>query len=115
MERQELYIGSYHRACRRAADRLGGRLLIFSARHGLLPPDRVIEPYELAMGRLGSVTVKVLREQAQELDVACLARAGRTVVHRVSETRPVRRAGAPPRRRGPRSVNAKLKAPLAMS
>ena len=66
----ELYIGSYHRACRRAADRLGGRLLILSARHGLLLPDRVIEPYDLAMGRPGSVTVEVLREQAQELDVA---------------------------------------------
>lgn len=35
----DLYVGSYHRACRRAADALGpDRQLILSARYGLLDP-----------------------------------------------------------------------------
>ena len=48
----QLYIGSYHLACRRAAAVLTtpDRILILSAMHGLLPLDRVIAPYELRMG-----------------------------------------------------------------
>ncbi|MFY1657689.1 DUF6884 domain-containing protein [Micromonospora sp. WMMD1274] len=64
-----MYTGSYHRACRRAADRLGGRLVILSARYGLLTPDTVIEPYELRMGQPGAVTVPTLRAQARRLGI----------------------------------------------
>lgn len=72
-----MYIGSYHRACRRAADRLGGRLFILSARHGLLTPDTVIEPYEQRMNTPGAVTVPTLRAQARRLGVDT---AGRVTV-----------------------------------
>lgn len=65
----EMYTGSYHRACRRAADRLGGRLLILSARYGLVDPSTTIEPYELRMGDRGSVDVATLRDQARSLGV----------------------------------------------
>ncbi|MEV7413075.1 DUF6884 domain-containing protein, partial [Streptomyces althioticus] len=66
----ELYTGSYHRACARAAAALtanGGTVVILSALHGLVPLDRVLEPYEMRMGHPGSVTPDVLREQAREL------------------------------------------------
>ncbi|MEU8406908.1 DUF6884 domain-containing protein [Micromonospora sp. NPDC048842] len=67
-----MYTGSYHRACRRAADRIGGRLLILSARYGLVTPDTVIEPYELRMGQPGAVSVPTVRAQARRfgIDVA---------------------------------------------
>lgn len=66
----ELYTGSYHRACARAAATLtanGGTVLIMSALHGLVPLDRVLTPYEMRMGVPGCVTPDVLREQAREL------------------------------------------------
>ncbi|MFF4902535.1 DUF6884 domain-containing protein [Streptomyces sp. NPDC001068] len=68
----ELYVGSYHRSCRAAADALtadGGTVLILSALYGLVPLEQEIEPYDLRMGQLGSVAVEKLREQAQELGV----------------------------------------------
>jgi len=65
----QMYVGSYHLACRRAAARLGGRLLILSARYGLLTPDTLIEPYELMMGQPSAVTTATLRQQARTLDV----------------------------------------------
>lgn len=64
-----MYTGSYHRLVRRAADQLGGRLVILSARYGLLTPDMVIEPYELRMGQPGAVTVATLRAQARRLGI----------------------------------------------
>lgn len=70
---RELYTGSYHRMCARAAAGLareGGRVLILSARHGLLTPDTVVEPYEHRMGQLGDVTPERLRAQAERLGVA---------------------------------------------
>ena len=43
----DLYTGSYHRACRKTADALRpDRLLILSARYGLLDLDDIIEPYD---------------------------------------------------------------------
>ncbi|MFF3353367.1 DUF6884 domain-containing protein [Streptomyces sp. NPDC002917] len=68
----ELYTGSYHRACRRAADTLtanGGTILILSALHGLVPLDRILAPYDMRMGAAGSVTPDLLRKQARELGV----------------------------------------------
>lgn len=61
----DLYVGSYHRACRRTADALRpDRLLILSALHGLLDLDDVIEPYDTPHGAAGAVTAGLLREQA---------------------------------------------------
>jgi hypothetical protein len=68
----DLYTGSYHRACARAAAALtirGGTVLVLSALYGLTPLDRVIEPYDLKMGDLGSVTGAQLVEQARALGV----------------------------------------------
>src|SRR5690349_4767772 len=60
----ELYIGSYHRACRRAAEALRpARILILSALHGLVELDQVLAPYDLRMGQPGSVTESMLTEQ----------------------------------------------------
>jgi hypothetical protein len=65
----QLYTGSYHLACRRAAAALTDppRILILSALHGLLPLDRVIAPYDLRMGQPGSITPAALRRQAEQL------------------------------------------------
>lgn len=67
----ELYTGSYHAACRRAAEVLTSpdRIRILSARYGLLRLDDPVEPYELRMGQPGSVAVDTVRRQAaaQEL------------------------------------------------
>jgi uncharacterized protein DUF6884 len=66
-----MYLGGYHRACRRAAAALTtpDRVLILSALYGFLPLEQVIEPYDLRMGQPGSVTTGRLREQAAELGV----------------------------------------------
>ncbi|WP_413808148.1 DUF6884 domain-containing protein [Streptomyces sp. OE57] len=66
----ELYIGSFHRACARAADALarpGTTVLVLSALYGLVTLDRVLDPYDLRMGQPGSVTGDQLRAQAREL------------------------------------------------
>lgn len=66
----DLYIGSYHRACRRAAEALHpARILILSALHGLVELDQMLAPYDLRMGQPGSVTTSTLREQARRLGV----------------------------------------------
>jgi hypothetical protein len=46
----ELYTGQLHRLARRAADALGGRVLILSALHGLLQLDELVEPYDVQVG-----------------------------------------------------------------
>ncbi|MFD6918894.1 DUF6884 domain-containing protein [Streptomyces sp. NPDC059944] len=66
----DLYLGSYHRACRRAAEALEpGRLLILSARYGLLDLDDVIEPYDTPHGAADSITADAVLEQARQRDV----------------------------------------------
>ncbi|MFJ7949886.1 DUF6884 domain-containing protein [Streptomyces sp. NPDC096354] len=61
----DMYVGSYHRACRRAADALQpDRLLILSARYGLLDLDDVIDPYDTPHGAAGAITDRDLLEQA---------------------------------------------------
>lgn len=60
-----LYTGPLHAAARRAAERLSARrVLVLSARHGLVDLNTVIEPYDLAMGEPGSVTTETLGRQA---------------------------------------------------
>ncbi len=44
-----------------------GRVLILSAKYGLVQLDDVIEPYDLTMGQAGSVSVATLQAQAVEL------------------------------------------------
>ncbi|MFI1568219.1 DUF6884 domain-containing protein [Streptomyces sp. NPDC020490] len=71
----ELYVGSYHRAMRRAADVLtrggrGGRVLILSAKWGLVELDRHTLNYDLKAGDPGTVDGETLRQQAHELGIA---------------------------------------------
>ncbi|MFC9233613.1 DUF6884 domain-containing protein [Streptomyces decoyicus] len=69
----ELYTGSYHAACRRAADALtaaGGTILILSARHGFLRLDEMTAPYNTRMGEPGSITATELRAQARRMGIA---------------------------------------------
>jgi hypothetical protein len=62
----ELYVGSYHRAAQRAALALvpRERVLILSARHGLLGLDDLVEPYELRLGQPGAIQATDLHGQA---------------------------------------------------
>jgi hypothetical protein len=69
----DMYIGSYHRACRRAAEALRpDRLVILSARYGLLDLDDEIEPYDTAHGAADAVTARVLLDQAENLGITAL-------------------------------------------
>ena len=70
----DLYTGSYHAACRRAAAARGGRVFILSALHGLLPLDRVVAPYEQRMGAPGAITARQVRDQAVALGIAGASR-----------------------------------------
>lgn len=66
----EMYVGGYHKACQTYALALvkGDRdkVLILSAKYGLLELDDPIEPYELRMGTLGCVTSVKVYEQARD-------------------------------------------------
>lgn len=70
----EMYVGGYHKACRKYASKLAGgdedSVVILSAKYGLLRLAEVIRPYELRMGRPGSVTVQVVESQAVALGLA---------------------------------------------
>ncbi|MGV9649802.1 DUF6884 domain-containing protein [Streptomyces sp. NPDC003554] len=69
----DMYIGSYHRACRKAADALQpDRVLILSARYGLLGLDDVIEPYDTSHGTTDAITAHALLEQATARDIVFL-------------------------------------------
>ena len=67
-----MYVGSYHRASRRAADALaaafpGTRVMILSARYGLLALDDRIMQYQTRLGDARAVTSAGLVEQAEQL------------------------------------------------
>src|SRR5512133_3761902 len=49
---RDLYISPLWRARRRYADASGLPWLILSAQHGLVDPDEVLEPYDLALTQL---------------------------------------------------------------
>ncbi|MFK0296893.1 DUF6884 domain-containing protein [Streptomyces sp. NPDC090442] len=71
----ELYVGSYHRAMRRAADALtrggrSGRVLILSAKYGLVELSQRLLNYDLRAGALGTVDGETLRRQAHELGIS---------------------------------------------
>ncbi|MET9584232.1 DUF6884 domain-containing protein [Streptomyces sp. NPDC006539] len=66
----DMYVGSYHRACRKAADALQpDQLLILSARYGLLDLDDVIEPYDTPHGAADAIPDQVLLKQATLRDI----------------------------------------------
>ena len=68
----DLYTGGQHRLARQAADRLalnlGGRVLILSAKHGLLDLDTVIDPYEQRIDAPGAVTQDDVARQLIAMD-----------------------------------------------
>ncbi|MEU1534185.1 DUF6884 domain-containing protein [Streptomyces fagopyri] len=69
----DMYIGSYHRACRRAAEALRpDRLVILSARYGLLGLDDEIDPYDTPHGAADAVTARLLADQAAERGITDL-------------------------------------------
>lgn len=61
-----LYTSGVHRLAQRAARALTGpdSIRILSAKHGLLPLDQLVDPYDLRLGEPESVTPDELREQA---------------------------------------------------
>lgn len=69
----EMYVGSYHAATRRAAAALaaatGARVMILSAKYGLLDLDRLIAPYEQHMSKPGAITRGELTAQARALGI----------------------------------------------
>ncbi|MGA4980051.1 DUF6884 domain-containing protein [Streptomyces cinereoruber] len=71
----ELYVGSYHKAMRRAADALtrggrSGRVLILSAKYGLVELGTHLLNYDLRAGAPGTVDGETLRRQAHELGIS---------------------------------------------
>lgn len=50
---QDLYSSPLFRGMRTYAEAVSDRWFILSAKHGLLEPEQVIEPYELTLNRLG--------------------------------------------------------------
>lgn len=76
---RELYVGSLFRHTLDNAERsarldtevLGrpARVLILSAKHGLITPDTVLDPYDLRMDEPGSVTAATLAVQAAALGI----------------------------------------------
>ncbi|MGW6457470.1 DUF6884 domain-containing protein [Streptomyces sp. NPDC055078] len=66
----ELYVGSYHKALRRAADALvadGGSVFILSALHGIVPPARLLSPYDVRLTDARAVKPEVLVIQVHDL------------------------------------------------
>lgn len=62
-----LYTGSLFVAARRYAEASGQRWAILSAKHGLVEPDRVLEPYDVRLKLKG----EELSRWAQEAAYAC--------------------------------------------
>jgi hypothetical protein len=64
---RDLYTSVYFRQALAAAESQADRVLILSAKHGLLELDEVVAPYELRMGDPGSVGAETLAAQAVAL------------------------------------------------
>lgn len=62
----KLYTGQYHRACLATALALVDRerVLILSAKHGLLSLGELVWPYELTLGQPGAISAVELAAQA---------------------------------------------------
>lgn len=70
----QMYTGSYHLACRRAADALQPDLvLILSAKWGLVGLDELVQPYDAKWTSLGSIHRSRLMMQVQRRQLGDLA------------------------------------------
>jgi hypothetical protein len=67
----DLYQGAFFRAMRSWARSVtkDRNIYIMSAKYGLLPASKVIEPYNLRMGQAGCVSVDTLQRQARALHI----------------------------------------------
>ncbi|WP_431959390.1 DUF6884 domain-containing protein [Actinacidiphila sp. bgisy160] len=69
----ELYVGSYHRACRAAADRLaaetGARVVVLSAWYGLVSLQRPLWTYDVTVGDPRTVKPETIRRQSEAMGV----------------------------------------------
>lgn len=67
----EMYLGSYHALCLRAARAItsDSNIRILSGLYGLLALDRVIYPYEMRLGDEGCITAEEVMKQAVRCDL----------------------------------------------
>lgn len=84
-EARELYISPWFRKARAYVEHTGSPWLILSARHGLIDPGTVIEPYDATLGAMDAPArclwgARVLDELARVVDVAAplIVLAGRS-------------------------------------
>ncbi|CAN5229264.1 hypothetical protein BH11PSE5_BH11PSE5_08610 [soil metagenome] len=84
-EARDLYISPWFRKARAYVERTGSPWLILSAKHGLIAPGAVIEPYDATLGKMGAPArrlwgARVLDELARVVDVAAplIVLAGRS-------------------------------------
>ncbi|NUK53372.1 hypothetical protein HRW14_24480 [Streptomyces lunaelactis] len=91
----DLYVGPFHRLCRRAAHAIAGSagtVLVLSAANGFVTLDELLAPYELRMGEAGCVRPDQLRAQAERLGLGrarqLVALGGRAYVDAVAAVRP---------------------------
>lgn len=62
---RDLYFGSQFRAARRAALVTGHPWMILSAKHGLLRPDEMVDPYDAVMDPTNPALIAKVRGQLQ--------------------------------------------------
>lgn len=89
----ELYRGAYFKKLKAAALALApsGGWLILSAKHGLVRPGQVLEPYEMHIRTPGSVSVDRLRQQVRRMaleDSPVTVLAGKAYVDMVRQIWP---------------------------
>lgn len=63
---KDIYTGGYFKACLNFAKSIAPEadIRILSGKHGLLPLDKVIEPYEMRLGQRGSIQFADIKNQA---------------------------------------------------
>lgn len=72
---RDLYVGAMFRHTlasaleQAAAEEEPGRVLILSAKHGLVELDTVLQPYEQTIGAAGAISAEALAKQAQALGI----------------------------------------------
>lgn len=67
-----MYMGSYFKACLQWAINFADsedHVFIISAKYGFLRLNDLIDPYDLKMGQVGSVSLDTLKKQAQLLKI----------------------------------------------
>jgi hypothetical protein len=66
---KDIYIGSQFKFARSAAESTGLPWFIMSAKHGILPPNKIIEPYDATYGRDSGMHPREIREQARVMNL----------------------------------------------